>query len=146
MDTKTVLFGIAVVVASVGGSAVVGGGEETKEVAVAAADKPAYRTAATIANLPGGVAAEKHCKKERVGTVEGIKLKWCCDGACLGEPDQAELDKLAGEDATSIVFTPVDDGKGGKELKPLVTTGEPLPNLDPVPEPVVEEVKEIEKP
>jgi hypothetical protein len=140
MDTKTVLFGVAVVVASAGGSKLLSG-STTKAVpaSVSAVDV----TAATVANIGGDIAAKKHCILARVGTDKGIALQWECNGAVLGQANQDELWKLGGADATDILFdAPGVDGK----MAVHVTTGGEKPNLDPVPEPVAEKPAEIEKP
>ena len=140
MDYKQAIFGVAIIVASVGGSAIVGGKTDTRAVPVtqAAADV----VAATIANLGNDIMARKHCEPQREGTDKGVILTWVCNGARVPDADQAELNKLGGETASAIDFEPSEvDGK--VVLKPTITTGGVLPNLDPVPVP--EEPKPAEE-
>ena len=85
--------------------------------------------AAQVASISNDVV--KTCTRERVGTKDGIVLKWSCGGGVMPETTQAELDKLATKDAVSITFTPRDD-HGTTVLDAKVQEGV-LPNLDPVP-------------
>jgi hypothetical protein len=139
MDTKTVLFGVAVVVASAGGSKLLSG-STTK--AVPASISTVDATAATVANLGGDIASKKRCILARVGTDKGIELQWECNGAVLGQANQAELWKLGGADATDILFdAPAGDGK----MAVHITTGGAKPNLDPIPEAAEAKPVEAEK-
>jgi len=139
MDTKTIAFGIAVIAASVGGSAVVGG--KTTTTIVAASEKPVDVAVAQVASI--GATAEKSCELVRVGTQDGVVLQWACGGAVMPQATQDELNKMAGDKATSIKFVPREvDGK--TVLDATVTEGE-KPNTLPVPE-ATEEVKPAEAP
>ena len=126
MDPKIIAFGVAVVAASVGGSVIV----QEKPQVVAASAKAVDIAAAQVASVSADEI--KTCTRERVGTKDGVVLKWACGGGVMPEATQVELDKLATPDAVSITFTPrEEDGK--TVLDARVQEGV-LPNLDPVPD------------
>ena len=121
MDPKTIGFGIAVAIASVGGSALV----------VSIKDVP-VKPDATLADVAvhevtqvNPVLASKSCVKMWAWhpAESKNKLGWICDGAWMPPSVQTELGKMAGAQGTQIVFTPRQDGEA-VVFDAQVTTGQ----------------------
>jgi len=148
MDPKQIIFGVAVVAASVGGSVIVGGDKSEKQQVVSATLGETDVLAATIANAGADVLAEKSCERKwgLVSSAKGPEIGWVCDGAWMPAQDQAALNKQLPADAVRATFRPREqDGKLVMDAD--VFTGE-LP-LKPIEAPVEVKpapVEEVEKP
>jgi hypothetical protein len=132
MAPKTIGAGIAVIVAATVGGAV--GGQITSkpstQLTVAVGATETDKAVVAIAQLKPTVDA-RQCKLAREGTDKGVVLSWFCDGARVGDHEQQELTKMAGDKGVSIAFVPHQDGEK-IVYNATVQEGE-LPNTDPVP-------------
>jgi len=110
MDPKTIAFGLTVVAASVGGSALITD-KPTKEYTVKAGASKDDELVYAIAQLQPEVKPVQ-CTKLWANSGEGTedKLVWSCADAVLPELEQKAMDEKHGADAIRYVRTPRADG------------------------------------
>jgi hypothetical protein len=111
MDAKTIGFGVAVVVASVGGSALVS--KSTTELTIKAGATTQDVAVTDIAKIKADSNLPRTCERAwaQVDDMKELQAGWMCEGAWMPASVSAELDKMAGEDGIRIVLTPHQDGE-----------------------------------
>jgi hypothetical protein len=146
MDPKTIAFGLAVVAASVGGSALVTD-TKTQELTVKAGATADDELVAAVAKLSPEVKPVQ-CVKLWANSGEGTedKLVWSCADAVLPATEQAAMDKKAGADAVAYRQEPRIDGETVTYDVTITRGAEPVKPPVVEPKPVVEEPLEVKEP